>query len=365
MRRLVVVALLLFSCIGVAHAASGPEERRVEVDAAMALPEELRQAFLAYSPPDARLTAEQRVRRLLDFMVAEDGLALQYRDKPTYGIAESYARREVNCLSFTMMYIALARASGLEAYAQATDNALELRLWGGTVARATHVNAEAVVDGYGYTVDIGWRAVVATRRMHRIDDAQLVALLHNNNAVENLLKGESEAARREIDVALSLDPDSATIWSNSGLIEMRSGRHGSAERAYQQALRLDKRHVGALGNIVELYRATGQHALEGRYVKRLERVQASDPFSQYLLGQRSSGKGDYAKAIAHYRHAIRLMQKQPMFYRGLAEAYRQTGELVASQHAEQRAEELEARRNAHRSMREAASPGFGPGLSSN
>lgn len=365
MRRLLLVALVLLSCVGAAHATSGPATRQADVEAAMALPEELRQAFLAYSPPRARLNAEQRVQRLLDFMVAEDGLALRYQEQPTHGIAESYARREVNCLSFTMMYIALARASGLEAYAQATDSALEMRLWAGAAARATHVNAKVVIDGHGFEVDIGWRALVASRRMRQIEDAELVALLHNNNAVENLLLGETEAARKDIGAALSLDPGSATIWSNSGLIELRSGNRAAAEHAYLQALRFDRSHVGALGNIVGLYREIGDKALEEQYAKRLRRVQATDPFSQYLLGLQSSEKGEYAAAVAHYRRAIRLMSKQPMFYRGLAMAYRQKGELVASQRAERRAEELEARRNAHRSMREATSPGLGPGLSSN
>src|SRR3546814_1589478 len=92
----------------------------------MALPVGLRQALPALELDNA--SEIDRVRRLFVFMVAEDGLALHYLEQPTYGIAESYARREVNCLSFTMMFIALARAAGVDAYAQLSGATLAMRL---------------------------------------------------------------------------------------------------------------------------------------------------------------------------------------------------------------------------------------------
>src|SRR3546814_3359270 len=96
-----------------------------------------------------------RVRRLFEFMVAEDGLALHYLEQPTYGIAESYARREVNCLSFTMMFIALARAAGVDAYAQMSGDTLAMRLVDDTLMRAKHVKAGIDANRQPYTVDVG------------------------------------------------------------------------------------------------------------------------------------------------------------------------------------------------------------------
>src|SRR3546814_8707626 len=90
-------------------------------------------------------------------------------------------------------------------------------------------------------------------------------------------------AATKIATALSLDPDSAMIWSNAGVIELRSGRHDAAERAYLHALDLERDNIGALGNLVALYRATGATRLVDRYDDRLRRAQASDPFSQFLM----------------------------------------------------------------------------------
>src|SRR5690606_26109546 len=100
--------LLLLALAGAARAgATAPDDRAsaARVQAAMALPDGLRQALPALELD--RLPELDRVRRLFEFMVSEEGLGLRYLEQPTYGIAESYERREVNCLSFTMMFIAL------------------------------------------------------------------------------------------------------------------------------------------------------------------------------------------------------------------------------------------------------------------
>src|SRR3546814_8705900 len=101
----------------------------------------------------------------LEFMVAEDGLALHYLEQPTYGIAESYARREVNCLSFTMMFIALARAAGVDAYAQMSGDTLAMRLVDDTLMRAKHVKAGIDANRQQYTVD---RSEEHTSELHSL-----------------------------------------------------------------------------------------------------------------------------------------------------------------------------------------------------
>src|SRR3546814_15795950 len=108
------------------------------------------------------------------------------------------------------------------------------------------------------------------------------------------------------------------IWSNAGVIELRSGRHDAAERAYLHALDLERDNIGALGNLVALYRATGATRLADRYDDRLRRAQASDPFSQFLMAQELMELGAYDMAASHYRRAIRLLPNQPRFHSRLA-----------------------------------------------
>ena len=357
----VLAILLMFACVGegLAQPVRAPDaSMSAQVDAAMALPDELRRA-LAIRTPEPGLSAEARVQQLIDFMIADDGLALRYQEQPTLGIAESLAQRKVNCLSFTLMFIALARASGMRAHAQASDDALAMRVLGDTVYRATHVNAGVEIDDAEYTVDVGWRSLLAVRKPRTITDAQLVALLHNNNAVEFLLSGDREQAATRVEAALALDPANATLLSNAGVVHWRSGRRDAAERAYLQALKLQRGHLGALGNLVGLYRATGATRLAEGYAKRLQRAQAVDPFSQFLIAQALVDSGAYDDAVAHFRRAIRLLPDEPQFHRGLADAYLKQGKATAAGRARSRAGRLEAQRASRRGIRDAAGPGSG------
>lgn len=349
--------LLLLAIAGacdVSHATSPTDA----VNAELALPDGFGQRLPAEAK-DRRRDQFQRMQSLVEFMLADDGLALRYQEQPTYGIAESLALRRVNCLSFTMMFVAMARASGLNAFAQASDDALSMRVLDGTLYRATHVNAGIDVHGRTYTVDVGSQAVVVARRPHRISDARTLALLRNNHAVEQLLQGDHVRAVETINAAIALDASNAAIWSNTGVIHWRAGRRDAAERAYLQALKLQGDHVGALSNLVALYRASGAIDRLGRYQKRLQRAQASDPFSQFLAAQSLAVSGAHAAAIDHYQRAIRLLPGEPLFHRGLAQAYQDLGDAAAAERSRARASTIEARQAARRRIRDAGEPGPG------
>ena len=357
MLRALCLSLFLFACTGSAavRAASAGD---AAVQAAMALPDDLRR-MLPADVVNRRIGDANRAQALIDFMIADDGLALRYQEQPTLGIAESFVQRRVNCLSFTMMFIAMARASGIKAFAQASDDALSMRMQDGTLFRATHVNAGVLIDGEHYSVDVGWRGVAAGRKPRRISDARTVALLHNNHAVEHLLQGESAAAAQAIAAALALDAGSATLWSNAGVVHARAGRRDEAERAYLRAIALQRDHIGALANLVGFHRAGGNAVQLALYDKRLQRAQALDPFSQFLIAQALAESGAYDDAVAHYRRAIRLMPDEPQFHRSLADAYLRQGNATAAEHARNRAGRLEAQRESQRGIRDAASPGSG------
>ena len=358
MRRMAMLLLLLASAGHAGIAVATPALPDAQTQAAFVLPEALRLAFAARQP-EARASELERVQDLVDFMVGDDGLALRYQELPTLGIAGSYEQRRVNCLSFTLMFIALARASGLEARAQASGDALAMRVLDDTVFRTSHVNAGVRIDGRWHSVDVAWRSLVATREPEAITDAQAAALLHNNNAVEHLVRGDKAMATAQIEAALVLDPASATAWSNAGVVHWRSGRHEAAERAYLRALQLQRDHIGALGNLVGLYRGSGDAQRADAYEKRLQRAQAIDPFSQFLIAQAFAQSGAYDEAIAHYRRAIRLMPDEPEFHRNLADAYDKQGKADAAERARQRAGTLDARRASQRAIRTVDDPASG------
>ncbi len=357
-RSLLILLLALLPCVCSATVlASTPAAVDGPVDASLSIPVELRHALqaevVARSEPGL-----DRVERLLAFMLDDDGLALRYLEQPTYDVAGSYQRRTVNCLSFTLMFVALAREAGLRAYPQSSDDALSMRVVNNTLFRTTHMNAGVRVDGQVLVVDVGSNMVIAGRQPRRIPDAAAIALFHNNLAVEALLLGDSSTATRQIAMAIAINPASATLWSNAGVIDWRAGRLARAQAAYLRALKLKRDHIGALGNLLTLADAGGADVEVGDARARLVKAQRKDPFWQFVSAEASMGAGDVAAAIAHYRRAIWLLPDQPGFYRSLALAYERGGDVEASRRAIARADSLDLE-SERRLMKKAALPDSG------
>ncbi|MET7140739.1 hypothetical protein M3S04_02120 [Xanthomonas sp. PPL139] len=67
---------------------------------------------------DRSAGAEHRLQQLVALAFDANGLNLQYDANATHSVAESYATRQVNCLSFTLLFVAMARDVGLQAQVQ-------------------------------------------------------------------------------------------------------------------------------------------------------------------------------------------------------------------------------------------------------
>jgi Flp pilus assembly protein TadD len=308
----------------------------------LALPAELR----------ARLQAEviagepsrtRRFERLVNFMFAPQGLGMRYEAEPTPTVSEAYATRQANCLGFTLLFLALAREAGLDVYPREIRETLDWQQLDRTIYRATHVNAGVRLGARHFVVDVAREDVISRHRPARISDQELIAHYYNNSAIERLARGDIATALAHSRLARELNPDDATYWANAGVLYLRSGDEGGAERAYARALELDPREAGALFNLVNWCRRQHDARCEETYRRRLERVQKEDPFYHFLLATDFERRGDYAQAIAHYQRAIHRYRDEPRFYTALAHAYRQNGDARRADRAQARAQSLTER----------------------
>jgi tetratricopeptide (TPR) repeat protein len=305
----------------------------------LAIPAELRAKFqrqvVNQSPSPAR-----RLNLLVDFLFDDDGLAMEYAYDATHTVEQAYRTRKANCLTFTLLAVALAREAGLEAYGQDIDDTLVWRQEQSTIYRTTHVNAGILIKRQRYSVDVAWDSVIARNPPERIPDQRLLAHFYNNRVAELMALEQMEAAAAYAAISLRLDPGYATSWSNTGVLHMRMGNKVAAERDYRRALELEPKHAGALFNMVGFYRRIGDQELADEYQQRLEKARLRDPFHQFLLAADYERHGDYARAAEHYRNAIRLHDAEHRFYFGLARAYLQLGQARRAGRALNRAQEL-------------------------
>lgn len=268
----------------------------------------------------------RQLQALGDFLLKPEGLGLRYRHDATLSVSEAYARREGNCLTFTLVTVALARELGLQAYGQDAD-AVSWYQEGVSVYRTLHVNAGVRIEGRRFSVDIASNQVITREPPRPIDDARLLAHFHSNRAAELLAQGATREALAHAHRALAVDPRHAAAHSNTGVIEARLGNSKAAERAYLAALAIEPDHAGALFNLGELYAREQRGGLAGDMRRRLVHAQQRDPFHHFLLGLQREAAGDPKGAVGHLRRAIRLHRHDHRFHFALARAWAQLGRM--------------------------------------
>lgn len=305
----------------------------------MAVPPELR-TQLQQQVIDAGGSERSRLERLTVFLFQKSGLSMEYSPDVTLTVEQAYRTRKANCLTFTLLTVALARESGLQAYGQELDDIVAWRVDDNIVYGFNHANAGITIGRSRLTVDVARDLVMARDPPKPISDQRLLALYYNNRAAELLAGASPAAAAPYMAMALQLDPRYAGAWANAGVLYLREGDPRAAERDYLKALALDPANASALVNLVTLYRNNGDEARRAIYARRIEEIQVKNPYFQFLQAEDDEKQGDYAGAVQHYQRAIRLYDGDARFYLGLAHAYQQLGEDRHARRAMNRAAAL-------------------------
>lgn len=309
-------------------------------------------AQLMAIPPELKKLVDERIRDrndsrkarlddLMSLMFDKDGLSMEYAAEATYTVTEAFNTRKANCLTFTLMTIALAREVGLTAYPQEIERTLS---WGdsgdGVFVQNTHVNAGILVDGRRFTIDVATDQLLTSPAPRQIDDRRLQSLYYNNRAVELMLGGNSADADRWLRTSLSLDAGNAGTWNNAGVLAQRNGSIRTAEEDFLRALEINPEHSGALSNIVSYYQRHGDRREAEMWRRRAEHAAYRDPLHQFLLGWNAEQRGDLGEALKRYRRAASLDGQESLFQLSLARVWLRNGDHEQARKALQSAAQL-------------------------
>lgn len=257
---------------------------------------------------DARKT-ELIVKYLL-----EDGLELKYSNLKTYTAARTFREREGNCLSFTNLFIALARAAGVNAHFQ------EVRLppvWtaeGDTFYFNLHINALVKLHKREQIVDFDIQEFDTSLSRKRISDDAAAAQYYNNMGAYYLSQKDFSSAFRHTREAISLRPRTGYFWTNLGTILRRAGQLQQAEQAYLTAIELSKEY-SAMSNLARLYRSQGRTELANKYRARVASFRRKNPYFLYSRAQQAYAEENFQNAQDLLRAAIRRNPDEHQFHR--------------------------------------------------
>ncbi|NKI34884.1 transglutaminase domain-containing protein [Wenzhouxiangella sp. XN79A] len=267
----------------------------------------------------AALSPTGRVDRLVEFIATDGGLGFRYRATPTTDVAETIARGEGNCLSFTLLFISAARALGIDAYPREVRVPAAWREEAGLIVDVGHVNVGIDVPGLRRTVDFEPDYLLSQRlaapyRGRRISDERALAHFYNNRAAELLAAGEPDAAADWAAQAIELDAGFAAALNTAGVIERRRGQPERAREHFLAALEVAADPASTLFNLVRLERAEGRPAAAAAHARRLEALRPADPWFLWSLGRFYESLDELARAADFHARAARLADSEHRFH---------------------------------------------------
>jgi len=282
----------------------------------------------------------QQLKQLVYAVIGEGQFDLEY-DGSTFTAEETFHSRHGNCLSFTNMFVAMARKLGLPARYQEVEIPPNWSMAGQTFLLSEHVNA--LVDfnnDNDRIVDFNFYGSETVYKMRVISDQRAFAHFYNNIGVEYMLAGDTRNAFANFRKSIRTDPTFSSAWVNLGNLHRRGGLPGYAEAAYLEALEIDRNNHMAMSNLANLYEQVGKSSLAEKYRSRVRIHRMANPYYRYQIANIAFNEGDYKTAIQNLKFAIHHMDDEDRFYFLLSLSYLMSGDRDEAQKWMKKAKEV-------------------------
>jgi Flp pilus assembly protein TadD len=277
------------------------------------LDDEMR-AFVAEHVDDSR-AGRERMRRLLSAMIESGLMSLDYDDAKTKTARQTFHDRVGNCMSFTALFVALAREADLDVAFQTVEVPPIWYADSDLVILNNHVNA-LVKQSFGsrVVVDFNVTELKGDYETREVSDEYALALYYNNVAMDALRRGDLEQSFRLLKKSIETYPDIAGNWANLGVIYSRSSEDDYAIAAYMKALDLDVKHRPSLTNLASIYQARGDPERAEYFARQVRRYQDQNPYYHYYHALAAYNDGDLETAEQRLARAIDLKDTEHKFF---------------------------------------------------
>lgn len=254
--------------------------------------------------------------------MANDRYLLRFNYDPSLTLppAETFRRRTGNCLSFSLMLVAMARHVGVAAHFEEAVLEPEYSSINDTFVNSRHITVSLGQGQQTYLVDVSGAVFEKDLRTRPIADRRAAAQYYNNLGVEALLVEDLPMAWGRFRQALWTDSSVAYLWSNLGVVYKRNGQLDDAEEAYHKALSVDRGEAIALSNLFVIYQQEGRTEEAARLEKRVERHRKRNPYYLAMLASEALRSQHYDDAIDLLQRSIKINSDEYRFHGALAQA---------------------------------------------
>ncbi len=274
---------------------------------------------------DRSADALLKLQTLVRVVFEENALNFTYVAE-TRTAVDTFNKRGGNCVSFTFLFLAMAREVGLDARFREVDI---VPLWsriGNIVSMNGHANAAVYIGNQAYIVDLFPRIDRILLGGKVVSDERALAHYLNNKGVDCLAAGRQTEAMQYFHKALESDPTMASVWTNLGAAQSFAGQADEAVRTYRKALQVNPGELVAMSNLASLYERLGRDAEAKTYQSKVRKFNQKNPYYHYNLSLQDYQSGEYRDSLEHLKTALRLKPAEHNFYLALAKDYIQLGE---------------------------------------
>ncbi|MEQ8485471.1 MAG: tetratricopeptide repeat protein [Pseudomonadales bacterium] len=287
-----------------------------------------------------------RFRALFAGLARDGYFRAVYSANQTLTAAETFELRGGNCLSYTNMFIALAREAGLDASYQVVDVPPSWDADSGFLIRYTHVNV--LVRGVrlepgalpSVTVDFNVVHPEDEYRRWPVSDDYAQALFHANHSVSLLREGRTREGFAHLRRGLEVSPGNLDLWINLGAFYATQGDYEASIAAYEVALQLDPDSRAAFSGLARSHGNAGNETLARMYADKERNYRERNPYFHYALAQAAFERADFEASLAHIEDAISLKSRTPKFFLMRALVQERLGQVDAAESSIRRARRL-------------------------
>jgi len=305
----------------------------------LAITSEMRDFLAEHAPRD--MARQVRLLELQDAMFdPEQGLGIEYGSHGTRTAAQAFSDGRGNCLSFTLLFVALAREAGLNPYFVEVAEVTGWSQRGSVGFSHWHMFAEVEIDNGFVQVDFLPWLDRRYRSSRRIDEQRARAHFFNNVGAETLSDGDVKLAVAYFERALEFDSTFVPAKINFAVAMGRQKRHEEAIDLLLEVLDDEPRNVVAAANLASRYLAQGRDSEARDWLARRQSFLDDNPFHHFKLGLRALETGDAQQARQHFKRAITRQRDEAIFFEQLAEAHLRLGAERKARSALRRALDL-------------------------
>lgn len=256
-----------------------------------------------------------RLRVLLRAMQQNGLMDLHYSVDKTLTAQQTFDLKNGNCLSFTNLFVALARQVGLEAIFQYVDVPPNWRLGSDFVSLDQHINV-VVKNPYDpdYMVDFNLPDYRGNYDSELIEDHSAFSMYYSNIGVEHLKQREFQQAFLYLKKALQLDGRRPENWINLGALYSENGLYDFAESAYLYALKNSPHNQVANNSLATLYQYTGNHQKAEYFAEKARFYRNKNPYYHFWLAQTAHQSKNYSLSNTYLEKAIAKKNDEHIFY---------------------------------------------------